>query len=292
MNRGRDMNVQHMLSRLSESMPWLDKQAETLHGALEPVFGPDAPSGVKDALYGVWMGHPLHPAVTDVPIGAWTASAALDLLGHERSADAMLKLGVLGGVASAVTGAAQWFDLQNLEEPRRLGSLHASLNSAALGLYGVSWVLRSRGQRDAGIATAMTGYAIASASAWIGGHLSYALGIGVSRNAFEEPVADWTDVATFEELPDGQLTRVEAGGAPVVLLRDGSAIYAASAVCTHVGGPLDEGERNGTCVTCPWHGSEFDLRDGTVIHGPATTPLHAYETRVEGGSVQIRSLPG
>ncbi|MDQ3525855.1 MAG: nitrite reductase (NAD(P)H) small subunit, partial [Chloroflexota bacterium] len=46
------------------------------------------------------------------------------------------------------------------------------------------------------------------------------------------------------------------------------------------------------CVTCPWHGSEFDLRDGTVIHGPATTPLHAYETRVEGGSVQIRSLPG
>ncbi len=284
--------MQHVLSRLSESMPWLDKQADVLKQATEPIFGPNAPSGLKDALYGTWLGHPLHPAMTDVPIGAWTASAALALLAHERSSAAMLKLGVLGGVASAMTGAAQWFDLQKHEEPRRLGSLHASLNTAALGLYGVSWMLRDRGQRNAGVATGLAGYALASTSAWIGGHLSFSLGIGVSRDAFHQPIADWTDVAAFDDVSDGELTRVEADGAPVVLLREGSDVYAASAVCTHLGGPLDRGERDGTCVVCPWHDSVFDLRDGTVIHGPATTPIHAYETRVEAGSVQIRSISG
>lgn len=284
--------MQRVLSRLSESAPWLDKQAGVLKQVAEPLFGPGAPSAIKDALYGTWLGHPVHPSMTDIPIGAWTATAALDVLGYERASDAVLKIGVLGAVGSAVTGAAQWFDLQEMEEPRRLGALHASLNTVALGLYTASWILRDRGRRDAGIATALAGYAVASTSAWIGGHLSFKLGIGVSRNAFEEPVANWTDVARRDDLDDGALVRVETDGGPVVLLRDGSTVYAASATCTHVGGPLDEGERHGTCVICPWHGSEFDLRDGTVIHGPATSPIHAYETRVEGGTVQIRSLPG
>lgn len=283
--------MQHVLSRLSESLPWLDKQAEVLKQATEPLFGPDAPAGIKDALYGTWLGHPLHPAMTDVPIGAWTATTALDLLGYERAADATLKLGVLGAAGSAVTGVAQWYDLQNQEEPRRLGVLHASMNTVALGVYVASWVLRERGQRNAGIATALAGYGIASTSAWIGGHLSFTLGIGVSRNAFDSPVAEWTDVATFDDLPDGELTRIETEGEPIVMLRDGADIYAASAICPHLGGPLDEGERSGACVICPWHASEFDLRDGKVVHGPATTPLHAYETRIEGGSVQIRAMP-
>lgn len=283
--------MQHVLSRLSESMPWLDKSAKKLHEASAPVFGPEAPSAIKDALYGTWLGHPLHPSITDVPVGSWTATAMFDLLGYERAADAALKLGVLGAMGSAVTGVAQWFDLQNMEEPRRLGTLHALLNSGALTLYLASWALRSNDKRGAGVATALAGYGIASTSAWIGGHLSFKLGIGVSNVAFQDSPEDWTDVAAFDEVPDGQLTRIEMKDSPVVLLREGTRIYAGSATCTHVGGPLDEGDFDGTCVTCPWHGSVFDLRDGRVVHGPATSTIQAYETRVENGTVQIRALP-
>lgn len=283
--------MQHLLSRLSASAPWLDKPASILKQVSEPVLGPDAPDSLKDALYGTWLGHPLHPALTDVPVGAWTVSAALDLLGQERAADATLKLGVLGAVGAAVTGAAQWYDLQEMEEPRRLGALHAMMNTTALGFYLASWALRDRGHRGSGVATAFTGYAIASSSAWIGGHLSFRLGIGVSRDAFLEPADTWIDVGLLDDFPDGQLGRVDADGIPVVVYRDGEYVYAAAATCTHVGGPLDEGERDGTCVTCPWHGSTFDLRDGAVIHGPATAPVQVYETRNDSGAIQIRPLP-
>lgn len=286
--------MQTLLSRVTESSPWLnralDAQAGKLHAASTPIFGPDGPATLKDALYGTWLGHALHPAVVAVPIGAWATTATFDLLGQHRAADTTLKLGVAGAVGSALTGVAQWYDLQNQDEPRRLGTLHASLNSVALGLYGASWALRSRGRRDAGVATAMTGLALTMTSAWIGGHLSYDLGIGVNRNAFEPPVADWTDLVAFDDLVDGQPTRVEREGGPVVVLRADSVVHAASAVCTHLGGPLDEGNvTDGTCVDCPWHGSVFDLRDGRVVHGPATGPLHAFETQVVNGSVQIRS---
>ncbi len=283
--------MSRILSQISSSMPWLDQPASVLKQVTEPLLGPNAPKALKDLLYGTWLGHPLHPAITDVPVGSWTATAVLDMTGYERAADATLKLGVLGAVGSAVTGAAQWFDLQEMEEPRRLGVLHASLNTAALGMYVASWMLRERGQREAGVALAMAGYAVAGTSAWIGGHLSFVLGIGVSRDAFEQPPTKWRTALPEADLTDGEMKRVAVRGNPVVLLKQGDRVYATSATCTHVGGPLDEGELNGTCVTCPWHGSEFDLRNGHVLHGPATADLHAYETRVSDGNVQIRELP-
>jgi nitrite reductase/ring-hydroxylating ferredoxin subunit/uncharacterized membrane protein len=286
-----ERSMSKILGQISRSMPWLDATAGVLKQVVEPILGPNAPKALKDTLYGTWLGHPLHPAMTDVPVGCWTATAAFDLIGQEQAADATLKLGVLGALGSAITGAAQWYDLQEMEEPRRLGALHATLNTGALGLYVASWMLRDRGLREAGIATAMAGYAIASSSAWIGGHLSFVLGIGVSRNAFEEPPAKWRTALPESDLAEGELKRVEVRGNPVVLLKQGDRIYATSAVCTHVGGPLDEGELNGTCVTCPWHGSEFDLRSGEVVHGPATVHLHAYETRVSDGNVQVRLKP-
>ena len=282
--------MSHLISRLSESMPWLDDSAAMLKKVSEPIVGPDAPAKLKDLLYGTWLGHPLHPPVTDIPIGAWTASAILDLAGHERAADATLKIGVAGAVGSAVTGMAQWYDLQNMEEPRRLGALHASLNSAALMLYLSSWAMRSKGHRGAGVATALAGYSLAGVSGMLGGHLAFVLGIGVSRVAFEQPSEEWTDVAPVNDVPEGELVRVDMDGVPVVVLREGDSVYAASNTCTHVGGPLNEGERDGTCVTCPWHGSQFDLRDGRVIHGPATAPLDMLEGRIAEGQVQLRAV--
>ena len=282
------LNLATLSEHLVAELPWLDDVAKKMHAAWDPLLGPDGPAGIKDALYGTWLGHPLHPVLTDLPIGFWTSSAALDAAGMQRGADITLKLGTLSALATAVTGYAQWHDLQNLETPRRLGTLHAMLNITATALHSTSWLLRNKGERGTGVALSTTGLAIASVSGLLGGDLSYKLGIGVSRVAFNEPPASWHTVTTLDELEDGVLTRIEAGGDPLVLLRNADTVYAASATCTHVGAPLDEGDLSGTCVTCPWHGSEFDLRDGHVVHGPATSPLHAYETRVTEGQVEVR----
>src|SRR5690606_30840135 len=143
------------------------------------IFGENGPQAVKDALYGTWVGHPLHPFLTDITLGSLTTSMVLDVLGEEAGADKALKLGVLSSGATALSGAAQWYDATNSEEPRRLGALHAELNTVALGLYVTSWMLRDRDHRAAGIATAWIGHALSHASGYIGGHLAYNLGIGV-----------------------------------------------------------------------------------------------------------------
>lgn len=280
-----------MLSKLSASSPWLDQPASKLHDLFKPLLGADGPAGVKDALYGTWLGHPLHPMMTDVSLSGWTMSMAFDLLGEENASDIALKVGTVSAFGTALSGAAQWYDAQNHEEPRRMGALHALLNTTALGFYIASVVLREQDKRNAGIATAWTGHALSLTSAWIGGHLSYVLGIGVSRNAFSEAATEWTDAIEESALVEGQLTRAEVDGEAIMFLKQGEQIYATSAICTHLGGPLDEGERSGTCVKCPWHGSEFDVKTGNVNHGPATDSIDIYATRVSNGQVQIRALP-
>jgi nitrite reductase/ring-hydroxylating ferredoxin subunit/uncharacterized membrane protein len=284
------LNLANVSERLVPSLTWLDKPAAALHKAFDPILGANGVPIVKDALYGTWLGHPLHPVLTDLPIGFWTSSMVFDVVGKKKAADLMLKLGTVTAVGTAVTGVAQWHDLQEMKEPRRVGMLHALLNVAATSCYGVSWALRSQRARSAAKVFSTTGFALATGGGLLGGDLSYRLGIGVSRVAFEEPSGRWRAVDAVTDLEDGVLKRVESKAGPIVLLKDGDVIHAASATCTHVGGPLEEGERDGACVTCPWHGSVFDLRDGHVVHGPATTPLHAYETRVANEKVEIRPM--
>lgn len=285
------LTLANLTERLAPSLAWLDKPAAALHKAFDPILGANGVPAVKDALYGTWLGHPLHPMMTDLPIGFWTSSMVCDVAGKKKAADLMLQLGTVSAVATAVTGVAQWHDLQEMKEPRRVGMLHAMLNVAATSCYGVSWGLRNQQARSSAQVFSSAGFALATAGGLLGGDLSYRLGIGVSRVAFEEPSRKWRSVAAVTDLEDGVLKRVEGKAGPIVLLKDGDTILAASATCTHVGGPLDEGERDGTCVQCPWHGSVFDLRDGHVVHGPATAPIHAYETRVSGDQVEVRPAP-
>ena len=286
------LDLTNVSDRLVGSLPGLDKAAAILHAVFDPVLGAKGNPLVKDALYGTWLGHPLHPVMTDIPIGFWTSTLVLDAAGMEKSADLMLKLGTVSALGTALSGMAQWHDLQEMKAPRRLGALHAILNVAATASYGVSWMLRGRKSRQAGIVFSTAGFTLATAAGMLGGDLAYRLGIGVSRDAFEEPRGKWTAVVALDELEAGSLRRVTPKrGEPLVLLRDGEAIYAAAATCTHVGGPLDEGTVEDACITCPWHGSLFDLRDGRVIHGPASSPIRAYETRVsETGQVEVRPL--
>lgn len=277
-----------MTQRLANGLPWLDTLAAKLKSVSDPVFGPDAPKGIKDALYGTWLGHPLHPLVTDLPVGFWTSSMVLDIVGAERSADLTLKAGTISALGAAATGFAQWHDLQELDEPRRLGALHATLNVAATGLYGMSWYLRSQDSRSAGQVCSTAAFGLVMASSWLGGDLVYRLGIGVSRIAFEEPETKWIDVLPESKLAKEKLTKVDAAGVSLVLYKTDNGVHAITSTCTHVGGPLEEGEVKNGCVVCPWHMSEFDLESGKVIHGPATDNAIVFETRTKDGQIQVR----
>ncbi len=275
--------------RLVEQLPWLDGVADVLKKVWDPVVGDDAPRSLKDALVGVWLGHPLHPAVVLLPIGFWSSSFALDLAGDEKGADLLLALGLASTTPALATGAAQWFDATTSAKPRRLGALHAAVNTVAAGLYAGSMVARKRGNRGMGVALSTAGLVIVNAGGWLGGDLAYDLGIGVDHSAFERPPSKWTDVLAESELEDGKPHRVELDGAAVMLLKHDDGIHAIGAVCPHLGGPLDKGEIDGENVTCPWHGSVFCLQDGRLIHGPATAPVDSYEVRVQDGRVSIRA---
>lgn len=275
--------------RLVERMPWLDGVSGALQKIVDPIVGESAPQSLKDALVGVWLGHPLHPAVVLAPMGFWTSSFALDLANEERSADLLLALGLLSATPAVATGAAQWFDATNDEKPRRLGALHATVNTIGTGLYIASLIARKRGNRGLGIALSTAGLTAVNAGGWLGGDLAYDLGIGVNHEAFQEPPTEWIEVIDERELEAGKPKRVEAKGAKIMLLKHDDGIHAIGAVCPHLGGPLNKGKIDGETVTCPWHGSVFDLRDGRLCHGPATAPVQAYEVRVQDGQVSVRA---
>lgn len=274
--------------RLIAGMPWLDRSAGVLKAVGEPIAGQSAPRGLKDALVGTWYGKPLHPAVIVAPIGFWTSSIALDLAGEERAADLTLGLGLASAGGAVVTGIAQWQDAAKNLKPRRYGALHATLNTVATGIFVGSLVARRTGARAEGRALSLLGYAVAGAAAHLGGALSYELGIGVDHAAFEKPPTDWTDVVALADLPDGEPVKVDAAGVAVLVIRRGETISAIGDTCPHLGGPLHEGKIDGDCVRCPWHDSVFRLDDGALVHGPATTPVDAYEVRVVDGQVSVR----
>ena len=247
---------------------------------------------VKDVLSGTWTGHPLHPVMTDLPIGFWTSSFMLDLVGGRRSAEAsrrLIGLGILSAVPTAAAGLSDWSDTIGAE--RRIGTVHAVANVVALSLYSWSWLARRR-SRGAGVVLGLLGATAATAGGYLGGHLVYRQGVGADRNAWKHGGDDWVDAADDLALTDGKPVVVRVDDDDVLLAKTpAGAIAAISNVCGHAGGPLDEGDLDAEgCVTCPWHGSVFRLADGHVVHGPATGHQPRYEVRSEGGRLLVRRL--
>jgi nitrite reductase/ring-hydroxylating ferredoxin subunit/uncharacterized membrane protein len=252
------------------------------------------PAGpVKDALSGTWLGHALHPMLTDVPIGTWTSATLLDLVGGEDAAGASEKLIALGIAAAAPTFVTGWVEYADSEatDPsvRRMGLVHAWSNGTALALYGASLAARRRGDRGRGILLGLAGATALGAGGYLGGHLSYAKGIGVDATAFESGPEEWTEVAKASDVADGRPHKVTAEGVDVLLVRHDGALRALANTCTHRGGPLDVGELVDGCVECPLHGSRFALADGSVVRGPATQPQPVYEVRERDGAVEVRA---
>ena len=283
-----------MESLTPEQNQMLEQWARQLQSFVNTAVEQGGPAArrLKNWLNGVWLGHPLHPALTDVPIGAWSTGALLDLVGADGPADAAMTIGVLAAVPTALSGVADWVDAG--DEPRRVGFLHAVLNSVGLGFMVSSLFARRGEQRGLGILLSTIGLSAATIAAWLGGELVYRLGTGVSRIAFQPGVPDFQVVARADDLEDGKLKGVEAhvdgASVPVVLLKRGPTIMAISATCTHWGGPLAEGKLlENDCVECPWHGTQFRMVDGSIQQGPGTQHARVFEARIQDGNVEVRS---
>jgi nitrite reductase/ring-hydroxylating ferredoxin subunit/uncharacterized membrane protein len=251
------------------------------------------PAGaVKDLLSGVPLGHALHPLLTDLPIGTWTSALVLDWVGGRdgaAAADRLIGVGLLATVPTVATGLTEWADSEAGEPGvRRVGLVHAAANTGATLLFGASLLARRRGARGAGKLLALGGGALLGIGGQLGGHLSYAQGVGVDQTTFEAPPDDWTPVLRDADLPDGEARYAEAGGVGVLVARTGGELYALSNRCTHRGGPLDEGELADGCVTCPLHGSRFRLSDGGVEQGPAAYPQPAWQIRSRDGVIEVK----
>lgn len=273
-------------ARAIENASVLDRPADAGANLLNKLLKPGV---VKDALSGTWLGHPAHPILVAVPIGAWVSSTVLDLVGGRSARPAartLVGLGALAALPTAMTGASDWADTMGAE--RRLGFVHAMANYTALGLYAQSWRARGQGAHSRGVALSVLGSGVLGVGGWLGGHLAYARGVGVDTTAFLGAPQDWTDVAAEADLVEGEPLGVTLGALPVLLLRRGATLIALNDRCTHRGAPLHEGPIVDGCIECPWHGSRFTLTDGEVVRGPATRPQPSYEVRAESGRVLIR----
>lgn len=271
-----------------------DPTARRLQAIIQRTYKAAGAAGKRaaNALYGTWLGHPLHPALTDIAIGAWTAAFAFDVLdalsdrrAFARCADAAVAVGIAGGVGAIVSGATDW--QHTAGQPRRVGLVHGLLNVGVTLLQAASFVLRGLGARQAGRVITGLSYGGILVSGYLGGELVERYRIGVNRAPVEEAPAGFGPVMAESDLPENELRRVEVSGVPVLLVRQGDRIYAMHATCTHLGGPLEQGAVVDGSVQCPWHASRFALDDGRVVGGPASFPERCLATRIRNGQIEV-----
>lgn len=168
------------LLRAAESVDRFDEPSEKLAHRLRRILKNRPADRV---LRGSWIGHPAHPLIVTVPIGAWVCSAAFDALRQREAARRLIAIGALTAPLAVITGLAEFSRLSTVQ--RRVGALHLSTNVVAQACYLISHRCRTREAKSAGTAgTAGTlwglaGLAAVAAGGALGGHLSYALGAGV-----------------------------------------------------------------------------------------------------------------
>ena len=281
------MNLHASAERLGR-LEQLDTPAGAAAKAVQQVVGQGL---VKDLLSGSRLGHPLHPLLTDIPIGTLASATVLDLVASRRgqaAADVLVAVGLFSALPTIAAGAADWSDSYGPDQ--RVGAVHALANAVGLGLYGWSLRARRRGDRRTGTALGLAGMTSMAVGGYLGGYLSHSRGVGVNNAFYQHAPEDWTAVLDEAELGEGASARAVAGDATVLLYRSNGQIHAIGSRCSHAGGPLDEGDIDATSctVTCPWHQSVFRLEDGSVVHGPASVPQATYETRTQDGQIEIR----
>ena len=281
------------VAELVGKQEWLDPVAKTLDEAVGAAFQGETGLAVKDALHGTWLGHPLHPVLTDIPIGAWTMAQVFDTLDgmnggrrYEEAARVCINTGLVGAVGAAVTGLTDWRETGG--QSRRIGLVHGLLNITAASLFLTSALMRTRRRTSGAVAASTAGFAVSMASAYLGGVLVYKREIGPNHALAGEPPEEFTRTIADADLREGEKRRIIVGDAQVVLIRDGGRVCALAERCAHQGGPLSEGELRDGTITCPWHGSTFGVADGSLVHGPSTFDQPCYETRVRDGFIEVK----
>lgn len=283
----------HWLARMMAAQDrWARPFGDFNHRWLNAVFGPIRP--IRDLLTGVWLGHPLHPAATDVPIGTVLLVVVLDLAGQRAAADVALAVTILVMLGAAATGAADYASTDGSARVR--ATLHATLMVIALAILAISLALRAGDpiDRTLPVVLSLIGALIVAAGAFVGGDVVYVMGNMVSRHAFRGAGTRWVkldigDVTDLGALPEATPAKARAGINDLVLVRIGTAVHAMHAVCAHAGGPLAEGAVVDGCLECPWHASRFRLADGRVVRGPAVYDQPTYEIRAaDGGGYEVR----
>jgi nitrite reductase/ring-hydroxylating ferredoxin subunit/uncharacterized membrane protein len=289
--------------------PFVDRVRGIVNGVIQP-------QPVRDVLHGVPVGHPVHPLLVLIPTGAWVSAAVLDLVpGNERAARLLVGLGVISVAPTAAAGYTDWSELH--EQQMRVGLVHAASNIVATALYTVSWIERGRGHTTRGKVLSMIGLAVVSGGGYLGGHLSYRQAAG-ANHAEDVPhrfPAGWQPFAQLDDLPQNKLFTKDVGGVQLVAVRRGDRVDVLSNTCSHLSGPLNQGNLSGgrygaegdepgssadggsadisydssgeACVICPWHSSTFSLETGEVLRGPATSPQPKFDTCISNGQVEV-----
>ena len=286
--------IGRLVTRLVDAQAgWARPFGDFNHRWLKALFGPIRP--IKDFLNGTWLGHPVHSAATDLPIGALTVAIVLELVGQHTAANLALLVAVVSIGASIVTGLADYTDVDGTARTR--ATVHGTVMLIALALFIVSLVIRNGNPPDRTVATLLVliGFAVISLGAAIGGDLVFLIGTHVNRHAWRGAGAKWIalDLGGLPDIPEGGPTKVKAGINTLILVRTGDTINALHETCAHAGGPLAEGTLVDGCIQCPWHGSRFRIANGHVARGPAMYDQPAYEVRrAESGSGwEVRRAP-
>ena len=276
------------LTGVLEEMAWLDRAGGLAAGLATPLTRRQR---LLDVLLGRPLGHALHPALTDLPIGLWAGTVICDAVGEDTAAGVLGAAGCAAAVATAITGIADWTVSDGRE--RRLGLLHGLVNSAGLALELTALGARVAGRRGAARRLSVTGLGVGAAAAWVGGELVFGRGLRVDHTAWTAGPQEWTAVLDAGELAEGAIRGVSVEGRQVLLHRSQGTVHAMEDACSHAGGPLCEGEVVAPgVIACPWHGSRFSLEDGSVVRGPATHPQPRLMTRIRDGHVEVRGRAG
>jgi nitrite reductase/ring-hydroxylating ferredoxin subunit len=285
----------HLLARLvAMNDGWARPFGEWNRRWVMALFRPIYP--IKDLLNGRWLGHPLHAAVTDIPIGLLLGVVVLDILGQPAAADVVLIGTIVFMLLAALAGLADYSDTTGTALTR--ATLHATIMVVTLLILIVSAVMRAGAPADrtVPIALSIIGFILITAGAFVGGDVAYVLGNMVSRHAFRGPGTKWVkldtgDVTDLKALPEATPTKMRAGINDLLVVRTGDTVHAMHNVCAHAGGPLNEGKLVDDCIECPWHGSRYRLSDGFAQRGPTVYDQPSYEIRsAEGGGYEVRRV--
>lgn len=282
-----------MLERWSKGLKGLGNwTAGVMEGFYRALGAPG--KRLQDFLNGSWLGHPLHPLLTDVVVGGFTMLVVFDLWSLIFGADfgdaslVILGVSILAGLGTIISGLTDFKDTATGDE-RNVTTLHGYTNVLAIVVYIVAFFIRLGDGQATGQVLSVIGYLIISTGAFIGGHVVFKYGYMVNFNAFSKGrrAKEFTPILAAVELAEATPTKASLGPTALVLVRRGDVVYALKETCSHAGGPLSEGTLDGDAIVCPWHASQFRLSDGAVKHGPASTRQISYRARINDGQVEV-----